>query len=247
MISAFASRGSSPRLLPRLLSWSVIGLGMTLIADRAFSAACPESDRLLAEYRVTSTVDDGATTTSTLRLVRDRRRVAHERVDQSVTEVWQRQRNDAVRLTRFFDADRRAISYEPSDLAPEVQQSWDLQWRLVALPTEPGLQRTRSESHGCGVLERFSGPAVADPSRWQVIDYAWLPQLDLLVRSEAVRGDASTVFELVRYGAEGAEIDAVFASRQAFQVTDYADIGDSDDDLFLRRMIHLGFVAGHRH
>ena len=70
----------------------------------------------------------------------------------------------------------------------------------------------------------------------------WLPNLKLVKEHNYIQTDKLIKFELINIDYDVQKLSLEFSKRSKYASTDYADIGDSESDPFIRKMINLGFV-----
>ena len=236
---------------------------------------CTPPTATVARYRVTSVSRiDPATGRRAERpkrgereLYREDHRVLHVDRSLGVADHFATTPNGRVRSVRYFDRHERSIAYEPADLAlvrpgggdparggadgapigPDPFARW---WRPSGWASASGIARTPLigiEGEGCERLERR---ALEREDR--TIELEWWPALDLPKFQRIARGGASVTWELIERDDDPERVAAAFAARADYAETDFADVGDNESDLFLQRMIVLGFVehpekGGHAH
>ena len=202
---------------------------------------CESSQPLLAHYRVTQSSAGQPSVSRTVMLVRDANRVAYRYEDRAVTELWERAGNDHLHLVRYFDNYQRGIEYQADEIKGGAD--WATQASLVSPQLRHALQPGNSSGSGCEQLREYTGQHHHE--RYQLV---WQEQLQLPQRFEVIQanGGAQVRWELVELNRDKSAVEAIFHALDGYQTTDYADVGDSESDPFLQKMINLGFIEhGH--
>lgn len=223
---------------------------------------CPGATSVTARYLVTRDTPNGASGEAGRRerraereLYREPRRVLHVDRTLGVADQFAMTPNDRVRSVRYFDGPERAIAYEPADLAlvrtggadAGDRSRW---WRPDGWLDGAAIERSRllgTDGEGCDRLERRV--LLVPGAR---VELEWYPALDLPKRQRVERDGVTVVWELLERDDDPERVEAAFASRADYAEIDFADVGDSESDPFVRRMIVLGFVehpdgSGHAH
>lgn len=197
-------------------------------------------DHLGARYEITPAVRTDAAHGSesrALNLYRDGQHVAIEDPTQGITEVWQRGAQGRLRLIRAFDADKRAVNYEPIEINDgRGERDWSLKSQLVSDSLLSTMKVESERGQGCDRLQHLSKEV--DGGRLQV---DFMPERKLMTHYEIERGDQRMTWDLKEVVGP-AVAKAAVEQRLAYPDTDYADIGDNESDPFFRRMINLGFI-----
>lgn len=164
--------------------------------------------------------------------------VAHQYVDNQVTEIWNLVSDGRVRPVRYFDEYRRGIEYQPSELnSGRGDRDWQSKNVLISKQLFEQLELVGVEGEGCDLIETYS----LTNNKGQ-IDLVWLPAVDLIKRYRQETESHISEWHLEEIMVPPG-VDDVFDERAVYQTTDYADIGDNETDPFLRQMINLGFVS----
>jgi hypothetical protein len=211
-----------------------------LFTNATFADCAQDADKLGAQYllRTTDTAS-GDARAQDLVVWRNGSRVAHVHPDSGVVELWELTPNGRMRLVRFFDEYSRGIEYQPGEVDIAADKGgWQKKWQLVSDARLQSLGEPVASGQGCDRVASY---------RWQEqeVQYEldWLPGLQLISHYRAITPDHETEWKLERTVTDGDEIDQAFARRDAYQTTDYADIGDHESDPFLLKMINLGFIG----
>lgn len=165
--------------------------------------------------------------------------VAHVHESDGLADIWTKQPNGWLRPVRYFDEAKRGIEYMATEVnGGKGEKDWSLRYQLISDRMMNALVKVDETGDGCDRLVSYEG--TIGKAR---ITLSWMPHYQLVNFYEESRPD-----RMIRWKLEGIIVDpalvaAPFESRKPYQTTDYADIGDSENDPFLRTLIHQGFVA----
>jgi len=183
----------------------------------------------------------GATSGRTMELWRDGDRVMFVYPDRGIAEQWERNSNGALHLTTWFDKDRHGIEYMPEDIGSRSDpKHWQEKWQLFPDSLLQKMQIIGESGYDCKVTRKLMKNS---PVRTVKLEWLVAMQLPENYSVSTINGTESwTLKELV---TDQKKIRQTFDQRSHYKTTDYIDIGDNEDDPFLRKMIHLGFVSHH--
>ena len=205
------------------------------LSSNVLAAQCKlDSKYLKADYTITNTHDHNQNTQS-FTLWRDDHQVAHQ--SEAITELWQNLANKQLRPIRYFNAAQRGIEYQPSEV--RGVQSWSAKNQLVDTHLIEKMTLVSTKGTGCDEVKNYM--LIEGDNQFKL---ALFTQSNL-VKSFSVMNKKShthTELNLNDVSSNKAEITAQFAKWDRFQTTDYADIGDNENDPFLAKMINLGFI-----
>ncbi len=220
----------------------VVGLATTLFSVMAMADNCELSaDFVGATYKMTQVTHGQKETkkSNTLKIYRKDGLVAHLYPERNYSEVWNQVRDGKVRPVRYFDADKRAIEYAPGDINKGKGDSdWLSKYQLIDLDSVPGLKKVSESGEGCGRVATYKSETDAG-----VTQIEWLPVLRLVKNFSFDGKNLHNEWQMLEQITDDKEIAEVFASREAYISTDYADIGDNETDPFFRKLINLGFIS----
>ncbi|MFT5757744.1 MAG: hypothetical protein ACI9LM_002480 [Alteromonadaceae bacterium] len=211
-------------------------LALTSSAFSLFAQTCLlEKDTLSAQYQVTIKQDNKTITAQNFTLYRHDSVVAYQYKEQGKTELWQHYQDDKVALNRYFDKQQRGIEYQPNELRAAV--NWQEKYQLIS--DEKIAQMTKVTQVGSDCYQQSEYSLVEEGS---TIRLTWLPKLKLIKRLQVTHGKNVKIWQLNTLDHEQAQVLAFFKQKDSYQSTDYADIGDNEDDPFLAKMINQGFI-----
>ena len=196
-----------------------------------------QAKHLKATYSVTSAGENRDKSTSTLILWRNNTSVAHQYPQVNITQAWTLVRDKWIKPVRYFDAHQRAIEYQPGErIHGQTERDFSYRYQLIKndLLNRMHLQSTSGE--GCDTLQ------VLTLNEGNVtMTLAWFPERLLIKQFKVVERNMMREWQLqnVDFNLNTQEF---FAIRDAYQSTDYADIGDDHTDPFLTKMVTQGFI-----
>jgi len=183
----------------------------------------------------------GATSARNMELWRDGDRVMFVYPDRGIAEQWERNGNGALHLTTWFDKDRQGIEYMPEDIGSQSDSKrWSEKWQLFPDTLLQKMQVKGESGHDCKVTRKLMQ---ASPVR--TVKLEWLVAMKLPENYSVSTKNGTESWALKELVTDQKKIRQTFDQRSHYKTTDYIDIGDNEDDPFLRKMIHLGFVSHH--
>jgi len=209
---------------------------------------------LKADYQIQQSNSNSANNSNaqTMTLWRNGPSVAHQLDQQQIIESWYKGQNHKVQLTRYFDQFNRGIEYQPSELnnksSNNQQHDWHKTNSLISANMLASLTKTKTvvADNSCDTVEFYhSQPATNNHSK--TVTLQWLPALQLVKQLKLESATHSKTWTLQNTAFDHNAVKHQFAQWRNYKTTDYADIGDSEDDPFLQKMINLGFNSGHKH
>lgn len=217
-----------------------------LFSSSTFSESlCDHYDQpLLATYQITHINQDNKKQQQTLQILRTKNQVTYFYPEQAIGEQWLLQKNNRIRLTRYFEKYQRGIEYQAADM-PNLEQgngSWLQKYQLISPAFIAQLKKEKPEHSGCHDNEIFHSKA----QRKQQITLKWNANYQLLLSLTIKQNQKTTTWALLDLQSNKQQITQRLANYETFQLTDYADIGDNEADPFLAKMINQGFIE-HSH
>ncbi|NDV91902.1 hypothetical protein GTH32_12015 [Alteromonas sp. 345S023] len=213
---------------------------------------------LKATYQVATTKGTKRSSPTTLVLWRDGDKVAHQYPQTNITETWHLIRNRHIKTVRYFDAHERAIEYQPNErIHGHVEKDFSYRYQLISdsvlarMVKQPSTGDTPANS--C-----YTEIKMTLEENGQHIALTWLPALRLIKDFQVTGKGMKREWQLTSLAhhsqgnnrdknidqgtSQAIDTKAFFAQREAYQTTDYADIGDDHTDPFLTKMVHQGFI-----
>lgn len=210
-------------------------LSLALISPLASATQCAlDSQYVQASYQVSKQVAGKAVAESQqFTLWRTPHQVAEQGLE--LVEVWQQLSNQQIRPIRYFQTPQRGIEYQPSEV--QGQQDWSTKYQLVSDDFIAKMTLTDEQGDGCEKIQHYQ-LVQGDTT----IELAWLVNQKLVSAMSIAKPQLTQTLTLGTVDFKKAQIQQQFALWDAYQTTDYADIGDNEGDPFLAKMINLGFI-----
>jgi len=218
----------------------VLPFMVTLFYSNMLLAECSVDNAVLgAAYKVTTVVPDKKILTSKhIVLWRNGKQVAHEYLDNHVTELWEQTSNGMLRLVRYFDKHARGIEYQPNEIKSSMGgNAWEIKQQLVSPELINSMRLQSTQGKDCNKLESY-----VLKTNNNTITLQWLANQRLVKSYREEFRNHKVSWELEQTITNPRQVNKTFTSRSNYQTTDYTDIGDNESDPFLMQMIHLGFV-----
>lgn len=206
---------------------------------------CSQYDApLLAAYHITVSVKGENVQQQILQLIRTKNKVVYHYPEQEMSEQWFLQKNNNMRLTRYFEEHQRGIEYQAADM-PNLKQandSWLQKYQLVSPAFMAQLNKTESPHQGCTFKDTFQSVTGHQPR----INLAWNSYYQLPLTLVITQNQQTTTWRLFDLQSNEQQIVKMKDKYDHFKLTDYSDIGDNEADPFLAKMINQGFIE-HSH
>lgn len=210
----------------------------THASTQSSDKSCNPDDPLGAVYKIQiqQPGQDKAMTQS-LELWRQGTQVAIRYPDRHITELWQQTPNGRLMLVRYFDEYQRGIEYQPVEIGGN--QDWSVKRQLVSDELLARMDKEKTTGAGCEMQTVYR---LQDKGRTLAVN--WLPGQSLLQSLEISESSSrgSVQWTLEKTIEENQQVSDVFNTLADFQITDYTDVGDMEDDPFLAKMINQGFI-----
>ena len=204
------------------------------------SEACDANPALLtASYNMqTDSKDKNSADNIKIRHVNIWRRgkeIAYEYPDIQMTEIWNQVGNTNIRPVKYFDAHQRAIEYQV--LSGQNKAQWLNKYQLISEGLKEQMSLIKTEGSGCEELQYYS---LQNKDKHYKMTWSTAYQLPLFYEDKTT--ESTFTLSLISKLNDSNTINKFFKLRDAYQTTDYADIGDNESDPFLLGMINLGFI-----
>jgi hypothetical protein len=216
-----------------LLSASLIISCSALASDASYSPqACQsKSTQLHAQYKITHSSGKS----SEFGLWRNHKSIAQYKIDNKVIDLWYQSSHKQLTLSRLYAEYEQGIEYASEDILT-YPNLWLDKYQLVPQARMAKLNKLEETGEGCEVVHMMS-------SNDGTFKLTWLPKLQLAKRIEQATNSGTVVWTLTEISHDKSEIEKQFAVWQAYQTTDYADVGDNESNPVLAKMIRVGFAG----
>ncbi len=199
----------------------------------SFECESLTSDNIDARYAVFNSQSQPGNKVSNkhIRLIKSQSRVIYQRSPVTF-EAWDRNGE----YVRYFPQEQRSITYRPSDLR-SLNMSYDLDqlFHLVSPKLKSQLEPTESIGRSCFTVNQYQGEQDG-----QALTLEWIESLSLPYLLTLGQGQQQITYRLISANyISGNEFDALI---QGYNDLDFADVGDSESDPFIAKMITQGFI-----
>ena len=209
---------------------------LALIYSQHSVAQCQvNANELKAQYQVSNEANSGKKTKHMLTLYRHHNDVAYQYNNQGISEYWHQQHNGLIDLTRYFDHDKQGIEYQASEI--KNKQSWQQIMQLISPKLRQKMQLISERENACQLEQKLQ----LIEGKKEIL-LTWLPQIKLVKKLTIITPTQTKHWQLLQLSTGAEKVAEQFAKWQRYKTTDYADVGDNEDDPFLAKMINLGFV-----
>ncbi|WP_448213546.1 hypothetical protein [Colwellia sp. MEBiC06753] len=190
-----------------------------------------------------------AITSSSFERLKLGQRLAHVDTANQVIDIWyqnqNQNQNQQVQLTRIFEHYHQGIEYQPTDL--QLSQTQDKPWQLVPTQLFKQMKKVSTSGQGCQRTEVYE--LTTDH---QVVRLTWLPELTLPQQFSITdqQKTMSSTLALTQLAFDQKTLNQRFSHWDDVRLTDFADIGDNEQNPVLNKMIKQGFSlpeVGHHH
>jgi hypothetical protein len=217
---------------------------LLLVVAASAAAGAVADSTIPANYELKVT-RAGQTSTSRFVLVREEDRVEVQDLASGVVERWQRDAGGRLFYLRIFKADRKAIEFQPADLAMAgVTDRWDLVRSVVSPALRDELQYRGQRRFRGRTAESFRG--TRDDLTTELL---WLADLEVPARVVRKRDGERSTLELtaLEHGLAAAQRFLPRDELQQYEHIDFADLGDRHGDPFVQRVEQQGRLVLHEH
>ncbi|MBE1298585.1 MAG: hypothetical protein GJ680_01570 [Alteromonadaceae bacterium] len=164
--------------------------------------------------------------------------VVHQYPKTGVSQHWTLQKNHRVKLIKLFDAHKRGIEYEATEIAGHQLKDWSEKHQLLDSKLLAKMTESKASTQGKFGKERYFRFHQDDVD----LSLVWLAEHNLIKQMQVNKGGHSMTWQLLSIDFKQADVAEQYAKWDNYYLTDYADVGDNESDPFLMQMINLGFV-----
>ncbi|REL36987.1 hypothetical protein DXX92_17640 [Thalassotalea euphylliae] len=184
-------------------------------------------------------------------LVRKGQRVAHYNPKHQIANIWYLSKHNQQQLTRVFEQYQQGIEYQSDELKTPSQ--WHYVRSLIKQDLLTSMSLEQTSEQGCQQVKHYALETATHEYQLKWLSAVELPQ-ELVVTNK----DNGQTNRLQLTKLENDQVVAKQAAHQQFAkwdalpTTDYADVGDNENNPFLAKMINQGFSgatnqSGHHH
>ena len=170
-----------------------------------------------------------------LSLLRKGNRIAHYNLQQKIANIWYLNRHNQQQLTRVFERYQQGIEYQADEL--KAQHQWHYVRTLVDHELLASMTKQKVSGLGCQRREYYTLATTTHEFQLQWLSALALPQ-SLVVTDKQTHKTSRLQLVDIEYGNKAVE---QLGKWDALPTTDYADVGDNENNPFLAKMINQGF------
>ncbi|MFQ6371673.1 hypothetical protein [Shewanella sp. YIC-542] len=176
----------------------------------------------------------------TLLLLRQQQQTAFYNPDNQISEWWKFDNPSHPQFSRIFGQAQRRIDYYSGDL------------RTLGVKVSQEGIKSFSANHLRQVLTKVPqdtcAHAQAYEGQYQQVHYRllWSNTLNIPLLLQTEVNGKTNRWQAQQFVDNG-QVHSLFQQWQAYQRTDFADVGDNEQDPFLAKMINQGFVEHSEH
>lgn len=214
-------------------------ISFSVLADNVFGGDTCQANHLIAEYQITQLNKHHHRQAKTLTLMRNGKRVAHYHNGSKTADVWFLSKQETLQLTRFFEDFNQGIEYQPNDI--KQQNDWMEKKALISSVLLKEMSLVDNKGEGCVQKQEFHFE-----NQHYAMTLTWLPKLTLVERYRVINKATNEVVKEMQLNEKVFDKAAVkqhFRHWDSLNTTDFADIGDNENNPFLAKMINQGFSA----
>lgn len=208
---------------------------LAILASTSVAECKDKFSELGAKYDVSYLTHDGKLLKKEkINLWRAEKRAGHEYIERKRFIDWMLSPKNKLSKTDNYDEHKRGIEYYPADFpSKEAATEWSLHSQFVSDSFIQAQKEMSQSGQGCELVIHYSGNKTT---------LYWLPNKRIFEYFVIENGKRKTEWKLIELITDKATISHAFSSRDHYNLTDFADIGDNESDPFLTKMINLGFV-----
>ncbi|QYK02330.1 hypothetical protein [Shewanella psychrotolerans] len=204
------------------------------------SALCHETvnaNQYQASYEITSTDKHSLEQKSLeLTVTRFNDNIIYKHNDISF-EAW----NKNGEYVRYFPKEKRSISYRRGDLLSlNISPDLDRQFHLISQHGLSQLTKINSDDLSANKDQCYNQQHYSNNDTSHPVTVTWLPEMSLPKSFTVNNGQQTIRYQLTELKA--VSHDAFKQLITGYQDLDFADVGDSESDPFIAKMITQGFI-----
>lgn len=199
-----------------------------------------EQQHVFAQYDINDVTKQGNKTLQQLNLYRLDNQVIHQYEHNNIGLWWTKTSHNRLMLNRFFDHEKRVIEYQADEITGSFD--WHTKYQLINEEFLTKMKLVKSTGEACNTEQVLTYQSAE--ATYQLV---WLPNLKLIKSLKVSQAEQIiSQWSLVKYSLASDKAKEKFTQLLDYKSTDYADIGDNENDTFLSSMINQGFVE-HQH
>lgn len=161
-------------------------------------------------------------------------------------EVWESNLRGQISYTKLFHPAEKAIDYTPGDLGALAINA---DWNQIKSIIDPKLLGTHLKRSGEQIVDGQRAERYAGAIDGVSTEVLWLPEMKLPARIEKTRGGVTVSLRMAECKPLASAPWAMTseARMQSYQHLDYADLGDMENDPFVKNVVGHNAGAHHGH
>ncbi len=206
----------------------------------AASQACDYDASIIgAKYQVSVKTIEGKQSHYLLNLWRNGQTIVYEYPQKKKAEYWYRSakgknKSTSIQLTRYYDGFERGIEYQINHKSVEsTDKKWQKLSSIIAVDKQQFTVPIEQQV-SCDQVTKLESQVAGITGDW--LSYYQLPKQFSMTSSVATK-----TWKMTALITDAESVKLKINARTQFHVTDYADIGDNENDEFLSKMIVMGF------
>ncbi len=206
----------------------------SVLADESDQCQSIAANQLKAEYQISTNQK-----TKSLIIWRDNQQVLQQLPEKKMATYYFKATPTTLQSIRLFDEFQTGIEYQKNELSNmgKVVASWEEHSQLISESFLNQLRLERVEVTECDTLMHYSGHLKGH--RYQV---AWLKKQKLVTYYQDETDHGSIHIKLINKVNDQAAIADTFTRYLNYNMVDFADIGDNENNPFIAKMIRQGFI-----
>lgn len=204
------------------------------LADESNYCQSMTAHQLQAEYQISMNGQS-----SRLLIWRDYQQVLQQLPDKKMATYYYKATPNTLQSIRLFDEFQTGIEYQKNELSNMGRSvaSWEEHTQLINDALLKQLRLERVETDECDTLMHYSGEL--NGHRYKV---SWLKKQKLIKFYQDESDQKLINITLIKKDNDPKIIADTFSHYLNFNMVDFADIGDNENDPFIAKMIRQGFI-----
>jgi len=205
-----------------------------VLADESDDCQSISANQLQAEYQISINGQS-----SPLLIWRHNQQVLQQLPDKKMATYYFKSTPNTLQSIRLFDEFQTGIEYQKNELSNMGQSvaSWEEHAQLINEAFLKQLRLERVEADECDTLMHYSGKLKGH--RYNV---SWLKKQKLVTFYRDKSDHQLINITLIKKENDPEKIAATFTHYLNYNMVDFADIGDNENDPFIAKMIRQGFI-----
>lgn len=153
-----------------------------------------------------------------------------------VIDLWELSKGKRLKLTRYFDNLEQGLEYQPSEESQMDKGDWSSKFRLISSELIESIRKSEATGNDCEQVADYQSPDGA-------MTISYLIKQDALKSMTSTQRGETIEITLNSISPSGKEIAKLMRQLDSYQLTDFADAGDHDNNPNVITMLRW---SGHR-